>query len=87
MRIYLRFGKTTRFKMISLDCYETIDRHFINTETGHLRLFFDENWVEKPDVISYGHDIEAAWLLLQCAEISEDKSLISRYKKHADLNG
>ena len=62
---------------------ETIEKHFINTETGHLRLFFNEEWVEKPDVISYGHDIEAAWLLLQCAEISEDKNLIANYKKYA----
>ncbi|OXG08386.1 mannobiose 2-epimerase [Flavobacterium araucananum] len=62
---------------------ETIEKHFINTKTGHLRLFFDENWIEKPDVISYGHDIEAAWLLLQCAEISEDKTLIENYTKHA----
>jgi cellobiose epimerase len=62
---------------------EVIDTYFINTETGHLRLFFNENWIEKPDVISYGHDIEAAWLLLQCAEISEETTLIERYKKHA----
>lgn len=62
---------------------ETIEKHFINTKTGHLRLFFDENWIEKPDVISYGHDIEAAWLLLQCAEVSEDKILIENYTKHA----
>lgn len=62
---------------------ETIEKHFINTETGHLRLFFNEDWIEKPDVISYGHDIEAAWLLLQCAEISEDENLIANYKKHA----
>ncbi|PWB23727.1 AGE family epimerase/isomerase [Flavobacterium sp. HTF] len=62
---------------------ETIEKHFINTENGHLSLFFDENWIEKPDVISYGHDIEAAWLLLQCAEISENKTLIANYKKHA----
>lgn len=66
-----------------IELLETINEHFINTETGHLRLFFDENWIEKPDVISYGHDIEAAWLLLQCAEISEDKNLIEIYKKHA----
>jgi mannobiose 2-epimerase len=46
-------------------------------------LFFNEEWIEKPDVISYGHDIEAAWLLLQCAEISEDETLIANYKKHA----
>lgn len=62
---------------------ETIEKHFINTETGHLRLFFNEDWIEKPDMISYGHDIEAAWLLLQCAEISEDENLIANYKKHA----
>ncbi|QOG04910.1 AGE family epimerase/isomerase [Flavobacterium sp. MDT1-60] len=66
-----------------IELLETIDNHFINTETGHLHLFFDENWIEKPDVISYGHDIEAAWLLLQCAEISEDENLIATYKKHA----
>jgi mannobiose 2-epimerase len=66
-----------------IELLETIEKHFINTQTGHLRLFFDENWIEKPDVISYGHDIEAAWLLLQCAEISGDENLIANYKKHA----
>lgn len=67
----------------SIELLETIEKHFINTKTGHLRLFFDENWIEKPDVISYGHDIEAAWLLLQCAEILEEENLIANYKKHA----
>ncbi|MHC0448165.1 AGE family epimerase/isomerase [Flavobacterium sp. 3-218] len=66
-----------------VELLETIEKYFINTKTGHLRLFFDENWKEKPDVISYGHDIEAAWLLLQCAEISGNEKLISKYKKHA----
>lgn len=61
----------------------TINEYFINAETGHLRLFFSENWVEKPDVISYGHDIEAAWLLQWCAEVILDESLIQTYKKHA----
>jgi mannobiose 2-epimerase len=66
-----------------IELLETINEHFINTETGHLKLFFDENWIEKPDVISYGHDIEATWLLLQCAEISENPKLIDIYTKHA----
>jgi mannobiose 2-epimerase len=60
-----------------------ISAYFINKETWHLKLFFDENWVEKPDVISYGHDIEAAWLLLWCAETIEDKNLIEEYKQYA----
>ncbi len=62
---------------------ETIDQHFINTETGHLHLFFNEEWIEKPDVVSYGHDIEAAWLLLWCAETTQNQKLIETYTKHA----
>ena len=61
----------------------TINDHFINAETGHLHLFFNEEWVEKPDVISYGHDIEAAWLLQWCAEAIKDETLIAIYKEHA----
>lgn len=83
---YANLFKVWKDKTLQKDIIEllqTIEKHFINPETGHLHLFFDENWVEKPDVISYGHDIEAAWLLLQCAEISEDENLIANYKKHA----
>lgn len=83
---YANLFKVWKDKTLQNDIIEllqTIEKHFINTETGHLRLFFDENWIEKPDVISYGHDIEAAWLLLQCAEISEDQALIAAYTKHA----
>mgnify|MGYP003582621005 CR=1 FL=1 len=75
--------KDKTLQNIMIELLETIEKHFINTETGHLHLFFDENWIEKPDVISFGHDIEAAWLLQQCAEISEDETLIANYKKYA----
>ncbi len=59
---------------------ELFDIYFINHKTFHLKLFFDEAWNEKPDVISYGHDIEAAWLLLQCAEIIHDEAWINIIK-------
>ena len=60
-----------------------IDTYFIDKKSWHLKLFFNENWVEKPDVISYGHDIEAAWLLQWCAEVIEDKDLIEVFQKNA----
>lgn len=62
---------------------QTIDQYFIDQQTWNLKLFFDENWIEKKDVISFGHDIEAAWLLQWCAEISEDQNLIEKYKNYA----
>jgi mannobiose 2-epimerase len=46
-------------------------------------LFLDENWTVKSSLISYGHDIEAAWLLLQCAETAGDEAYINLYKEFA----
>ena len=41
-----------------------MDKH-----TGHLQLFFDDNWNSKQDMVSYGHDIEASWLLHEAASV------------------
>lgn len=49
----------------------------LDRKTGHLRLFFDEDWVSSHDIISYGHDIEASWLLYDAAEAIGDEELIS----------
>ena len=59
------------------------DKYFISKQTYHLILFFDDEWNEQPDVISYGHDIEAAWLLLQCAEMISHQEWINVYKQYA----
>jgi mannobiose 2-epimerase len=53
----------------------------IDVESGHLILFLDENWARKSDTISYGHDIEAAWLLLEAAEVIEEEYLILKVKE------
>lgn len=57
--------------------------YMIDKSTGHLHLFFDEQWQVKPDVISYGHDIEAAWLLQECAEIAGNHDWTTLMKQHA----
>lgn len=53
----------------------------LDKETNHLNLFFDEEWNVKSEVVSYGHDIEASWLLFEAAEILGDKDLLERIKK------
>ncbi|MFL9838670.1 AGE family epimerase/isomerase [Flavobacterium sp. ST-75] len=78
-----RVWKDEKLKQVTANLLETIDKYFINTDTKHLRLFFNEEWVEKEVVVSYGHDIEAAWLLQWCAEVIEDENLTAIYKRHA----
>jgi len=50
----------------------------INPETHHLDLFFDENWVCKSTLQSYGHDIESAWLLYDAAVVLGEANLIKK---------
>lgn len=52
--------------------------HFIDAETGHLVLFFDEDWNRRSETISYGHDIEATWLLLEAAEVIGNQEMITK---------
>lgn len=54
--------------------------HIVDAHTGHLHLFFDEQWQVKSNTISYGHDIEASWLLLKAAEVIGDEELIEEMK-------
>lgn len=53
-----------------------------NSETHHLGLFYDEDWNRQDGIISYGHDIEASWLLLETAEVLGEKSLYNKTLKH-----
>jgi len=57
--------------------------YIIDARTGHLILFFDEDWNAKSTLISYGHDIEAAWLLQEAAETIDDPAWIEITKKIA----
>lgn len=57
--------------------------HIIDPETHHLHLFFDDAWQVRSQTISYGHDIEAAWLVQEAAEIVEDAALIAAVKERS----
>ena len=56
-------------------------QYFIDSETGHLILFFDVEWNPRHGMISYGHDIEAAWLIQEAAEIINAADLIEKVKE------
>jgi cellobiose epimerase len=52
--------------------------YIIQTDSYSLQMFFDESWVGKSDHISFGHDIEASWLLCEAAQILGDREFQAR---------
>ena len=50
----------------------------LNPKTHHLDLFFDDEWQGRRDIESYGHDIEAAWLLTEALEVLGDEQLTAQ---------
>jgi mannobiose 2-epimerase len=55
----------------------------LDSSTYHLNLFFDETWNQKSTEYSFGHDIEAAWLLCEAAKAVGDKELINEVNEIA----
>lgn len=51
---------------------------FLNPESHHLDLFFDDRWQGRRNVESFGHDIEASWLIHEAALVLGDKELLLR---------
>jgi len=57
----------------------------VDPESGHLKLFFDESWRPQGADVSFGHDIEASWLLVEAAEQTGDARLLARAREGAAL--
>lgn len=74
----LRFWPDASLRRALTVLVETMLSRVVNEETGHLGLFFSNSWQPTSDKISYGHDIEAAWLLTDAAGALGDPTLIAR---------
>lgn len=54
-------------------------QYFISPQ-GYQHLFYSADWKLQSHSVSYGHDIESAWLLLACAKVIEDEARIRQFE-------
>lgn len=52
----------------------------LDAKTKHLHHFFDEQWRVRSDTYTFGHDIEASWLLCEAAEQLADANLLKHVR-------
>ncbi len=62
---------------------ELFIQRIVDPNTGHLRLFFDDAWRSLAESVSFGHDIEASWLLTEAANVQGDADLAAAARESA----
>ncbi len=59
---------------------ELFGKYIIDKNTKHMNHFFDESWNPRSQSYTFGHDIEASWLLCEAAEVLNETNLISQVR-------
>lgn len=57
--------------------------HIVNNETGHFNMFMETDWKVVSGKLSYGHDVEGAWLLQEAAEKIDNPALLKKVQDTA----
>ncbi len=55
---------------------QIFEQRILDARTLHLHHFFDEEWRVRSDTYTFGHEIEATWLLCEAAEVLDDEVLL-----------
>ena len=74
----LRVWPDAGLRASQLELAKMVIRHLVDPKTHHLILFTGDDWTPIGDgEVSYGHDIELSWLLVEAARVLGDPALIA----------
>ncbi|HEX7569523.1 MAG TPA: AGE family epimerase/isomerase, partial [Verrucomicrobiae bacterium] len=73
-----RIWKEPRVEQRLRELIALFEQRILDPRTLHLHHFFNEQWQVRSDTYTFGHDIEATWLLCEAAEVLGDAALFKR---------
>jgi mannobiose 2-epimerase len=73
-----RIWKDDLLKKQLQNLIEVFINRIVNSKTFNLNMFFDEEWNDKTDLVSYGHNIESSWLIYEAAAVLGDETIIRK---------
>lgn len=68
----------TSVKGALINLIELFLEKFLDTENKHFQLFFNTNWQRANNNVSYGHDIEAVWLIIEACKAVGSKKFLEK---------
>ena len=73
-------SRDTRVEDRIMFLLEIVKNKIFNSEKNCLRVFFDRELNQIGDIHSYGHDIEASWLIDRACEVIGDRRLMAEFR-------
>lgn len=72
-----RYAPDARTNLALRNAIRIFRDRIVDAASGHLRLYFDFNWNDLSGHYSFGHDIEASWLLWEAANVLGDEQVLA----------
>ena len=77
----LRINKDKKLVESMREMIDIMLSRIINTDINHFGMYFTDEWKSTVPTISYGHDIEGTWLIMEACEVLGEEEVTQRAKK------
>ncbi len=79
-----RVNKDEKVKVALVKILDAFKNQVYNEKTNRLEVFFDEKMNTISDLYSYGHDIEASWLLDRACTVLSDEKITAKTHEYTN---